>query len=726
MKQRSAAAHFRRPQIATVAVAALFLTAIAGSVAPAQAATEPPPVAEGASADAADTPGASTAAAAGRATGSGLLGFIGEYGTTNNTSVPSLGEFNHPYGLAVDPRDGTSLVITDSGNVNWFPESLFSQVSGHSVQWLERSASFDPARGHYRGGGRYDTGLPAAEGFGGNFDFTRLARQRTEAGANLGPRGVTVSPNGDVFFTASQLGSGSGRPGASVRRLASDGTEIGSFGSWANGLLSWTVGVDLDSEGLVYVTSQDGYTVGGNLGSVVVYTPTGELVSSYPGSEIPTALGVVVGESSASTVEVWALSSPAAASSGRVVKFIAQKGGAEPVPGRNPAGWVWEVDPTFESVELSDRQFTLSADLDRGELYVMPRTGLVRRLDATTGASLGTLGASGTNGGPGRYGLARGVAADADGYLHVSTESTTWGSSGQSRVQLFARTPDALTGLTAEAAHDCVTLRWDPLPLGADTPYGQAQLLDYVVEYRATDSATWLPVEREAPSTDATTTVAGLTPETEYEFRVTPFNEAGSGDPAELRAVTAAPPGPGALSIEKLGNGQTGTADAPVRVEADSTVTFDYRITNTGESPVTDLTLVDDQIGDIELPHAVEPGSSVTATAAGTVPLGRYTNTATVTGLSLGERLEAQASWSGLGERSVILPPVEPPVTPPGGGDGGTERPGGAGDTTGDTTGVSLLQASGSGLPLGLGLAGLLLVAAGTVTALVRRKSRGR
>lgn len=165
---------------------------------------------------AAPTDSTSGNAAAGRAEGSGKLGYIGEYGTANNTSVPAAGEFNHPYGIAVDPRDGMSLVVSDSGNVNWGSEGRLSQQSGHSVQWVARAASYDPLPGNYRAGGAYDLSIPASEGFGGNFAFEHIAIQRTATNENYGPRGIAVAPSGEVFFTSSQFGTA----GAACRAIA--------------------------------------------------------------------------------------------------------------------------------------------------------------------------------------------------------------------------------------------------------------------------------------------------------------------------------------------------------------------------------------------------------------------------------------------------------------------------------------------------------------------------
>lgn len=447
-------------------------------------------------------------------------------------------------------------------------------------------------------------------------------------------------------------------PGNSVRRLGLDGSEIGKFGSWSNGLLSWPVGLDVDSTGLVFVTAEQGATTAENQGSVSVFAPDGTFVSRYRGSAIPTTLGVVVGESTSDYVELWALS--AASSGSRVVKLIAQKQGGQVDSRHNPAGWVWEVDASFDTGVLGFKAFTMSGDLRRGELYVMPRTGTAMRINAQTGAQLGRIGSVGSR--PGSYSLSRGAAADMSGFLHMTTENGYLGVSERPVVQIFAETPSPVTALTASPTPDSVALEWAPLSTGDDTPYGQAPLRAYVVEYRATPDGAWEYLGEDVSPADTQTQVTGLAPEQSYEFRVTPFNEAGSGDPAVIAATTTPLPLPGALTLTKQGDGKPASAEKPAQVAAGATVEFSYHITNTGESPVTGLALTDDKIGPIGLKSELAPGESAVVLVRGTVAVGPYTNVATVRGTTLGEAVSASASWHAVGTKPA---PPKTGTTPP-------------------------------------------------------------
>ena len=98
---------------------------------------------------------------------------------------------------------------------------------------------------------------------------------------------------------------------------------------------------------------------------------------------------------------------------------------------------------------------------------------------------------------------------------HVFTTATT----------LAELTPPLVpTGLTASAGSDRVILRWTASP-GADS---------YAVEMRE-GSGPW----GEAYAGSATQTIqSGLTPDTEYTFRVKATNTAGSSDWAEITVRT--------------------------------------------------------------------------------------------------------------------------------------------------------------------------------------------
>ena len=175
------------------------------------------------------------------------------------------------------------------------------------------------------------------------------------------------------------------------------------------------------------------------------------------------------------------------------------------------------------------------------------------------------------------------------------------------------------------------------------------------MKYRAVGATDWIVAP--APGGAATSTalsreLTGLAADTEYEAIITPFNEAGSGDPAQITWRTEAPD-PG-LTVVKTGNGvATESQDQAVNVSAGADVTFEYTITNTGNVPVTEVALADSELGDIELPAdfdgALDPDETVTVQATGPVAAGDYRNTATATGVGGGEDLTATDDWYGFG-----------------------------------------------------------------------------
>ena len=109
---------------------------------------------------------------------------------------------------------------------------------------------------------------------------------------------------------------------------------------------------------------------------------------------------------------------------------------------------------------------------------------------------------------------------------------------------------------------------------------------------------------------------------------VDPFDtEVSDDDPSHYVGVA-----PG-IDVEKSTNGQDADqAPGPI-VPVDSTVTWDYLITNTGDSNLVDVVLEDNQLGtiDCDIPLLI-PGASAPCTASGIAESGPYENVATATG----------------------------------------------------------------------------------------------
>lgn len=87
------------------------------------------------------------------------------------------------------------------------------------------------------------------------------------------------------------------------------------------------------------------------------------------------------------------------------------------------------------------------------------------------------------------------------------------------------------------------------------------------------------------------------------------------------------------ISIVKSVNGQdANTAPGPT-VDAGSTVTFTYLVTNTGTETLQKILLVDDKLGTITCPSSsLAPSASMTCSATDTAKVGLQTNIGTVTG----------------------------------------------------------------------------------------------
>ncbi|MCL6582415.1 MAG: hypothetical protein K6U11_02140 [bacterium] len=98
------------------------------------------------------------------------------------------------------------------------------------------------------------------------------------------------------------------------------------------------------------------------------------------------------------------------------------------------------------------------------------------------------------------------------------------------------------------------------------------------------------------------------------------------------------------ISIEKSTNGQDADSPPGPRIPTGSQVFWTYRITNTGNIPISNIKVVDNQIGAITCPATMlDPGQSMTCTASGIARAGQYKNIATATATDiLGNQLTAE------------------------------------------------------------------------------------
>ena len=92
-----------------------------------------------------------------------------------------------------------------------------------------------------------------------------------------------------------------------------------------------------------------------------------------------------------------------------------------------------------------------------------------------------------------------------------------------------------------------------------------------------------------------------------------------------------APPSIAAVDLEKWTNDLDADTPPGALVQVGDTVTWTYRVKNTGTLPLVISSVVDDQEGTISCSATLSPGERVDCTASATAIAGQYTNTASVT-----------------------------------------------------------------------------------------------
>jgi hypothetical protein len=109
------------------------------------------------------------------------------------------------------------------------------------------------------------------------------------------------------------------------------------------------------------------------------------------------------------------------------------------------------------------------------------------------------------------------------------------------------------------------------------------------------------------------------------------------GDPVPGRTLmvfddTCKPAGP-AVDIQKLTNGDDADSAPGPEIEVGKTVTWEYRITNTGTVNLTAIAVVDNQgvVVDCGGKTTLAAGASMICTGSGVATLGQYSNVGTVT-----------------------------------------------------------------------------------------------
>lgn len=648
------------------------------------------------------------AAAKGRATGSGKWGYVGQFGQLNTTTAATAGQFVLPYGIDVE---GKTIAVTDSGQA--FDETG-NKALGHTLQTFTLNAEPGSAgHGDYLGNGQYDVRTDKSALADPAGLVTPLALKYHPEGAVRGPRGVVLMDDGSVV--ESNHDSSPSDPAAKqTYKYASTalGAPSNTWGTsaWGGnaGQTLNSIQVDKDKSGNVYTASETALNVnapdGTFLSSVGNYfnvdgdnyfVDYAQRATQVPErSANPKNMGAVHGVATidhgdtmtvyASDAAGWyqpdgAVHFPNGATTAQylhqasIKKYTVTKSGGIVNAQFNPAGWKWTLDTSFGKggqVEVPGAQlikfgtrylfstqvvFSLAVDPANNNLYFATAGTTATKmgtLDATTGTA--KVGPASVNAPSAQQdssmSYVRGLSSDGRGLVYATTQQNTTPSTTRAIVQIWGMTPSSIAGTaTATPSSNSAALAWGDSAVG----HAQSDLLDYVVQYRKVGDTAWTiatPQARAATSTTTTRTIAGLTPATAYEARITPWNEAGSGDPALVTFQTDAEKPE--LTVTKTGNTQAAaTPDDAVKVAAGADVAFEYTVENTGNVPLTGVTVSDDKIATLTPPTGFDgtlaPKAKAVFTATGPVAAGSYTNTVTATST---EGASDTDVWNGFGQ----------------------------------------------------------------------------
>lgn len=624
----------------------------------------------------------------GKARGSGLWGYAGDVKTRASGKVFS-------YGLSVSPADG-ALWVTDSAKIVWSSNAFgcralegkiiggFCYVGESRVLRYGQVADTDWARGDYAGNGTFARpSTQANAGVGVNYvprsDAMDLNGSTLPGERFGGARGVAATDSGGAWVLDSDFAvTALENQNLAVRTLGSDGTEGASFGqaTWPSGN-SWTnrhhplsfdypVGIARLGNGNLVATSQTPELLkeyqedGTFVRNIVLTQPAGSSGPGDRGYRSPYAVAadpstpendVLVGyidpeKGNPSVIERFDLDTCTSESVGAPAGSSRDR--CE-MTNRIGAG-VLEVGVGGGVNDSNAVTFAIQVEPSSGDIYVGQRQGKVQ-VFASDGEHRGSFPGYGTGSQNGKLDQVRGIGFDERGLLYATTSQGT----RNTRVQIFGRTPDPVTGLTAAyPGTDLseVSLTWDA-PASAVPGSGQLPLRDYVVEVSTDAGTSWRVIARPV-STDTSADISGLDPTSAPVFRVSAWNEAGNGDAARVAPKLPA----STLLLEQAGNGQLAPDSGnPAKFPAGTQIAFTYRVTNQGPSPVSALEVTDSVLGDITqvvqpeqgFTGTLAPGESVVFGASGPLAAGAYSALSSVTGSSQGVPVSATAQWHGFG-----------------------------------------------------------------------------
>lgn len=198
----------------------------------------------------------------------------------------------------------------------------------------------------------------------------------------------------------------------------------------------------------------------------------------------------------------------------------------------------------------------------------------------------------------------------------------------------------------------------------------------------------------------------------------------------EASATTTVPvPLPGSVQVELLLDGRPAAEGAEVLVPAGSTLTWTYRVTNTGPVTLHDVRVTDDGTVEAAVREAgtgptLAPGETVDLAATSVAAVGRWSRTVTVTATATGaggEVTDDDSTW--FTGTLVVVDPVDG-TTPDAGAGAGADH-GATSDVSGATGGPTGDRLALTGAPTAQ-LVALALLHTGLGAALARVRDRRR
>lgn len=572
----------------------------------------------------------------GKAVGSGKWGYVGDLqvsGTGDANMLPNP----HLYGLDINEKTG-ELVVTSNGKCNTV--ACFGDAGVYTFDVTDPAY----AGAQYQGNGYYGaTNDEGADGVGTSFSAP-ISLAPAPGTQWRSPRGVYVDDSdGSIYVVDSSAGlnpifTGGGRTNH-ISQYDSDGNFVRSFGGPVGsgpGSLNNPYGISGYGDEL-YVASM-------NDQAVKVYSKDGTYLRQFPTTQSPWGLDVdeKTGDVYVATFQyqrsVRVYDNQGNLKGDIVIPTDIQRDAAgNLLPTDNAAGnhdafldrgqaFGVKIDQEHDLVMVWDQNgydrdpfMNVTADdvanyrdkggrvwfYKLGDLNPDSKTNPEKNPTPVDVLQLDQV-EPGTvwNGSMGKQ-SPRGAVMDKNGLVYATTQQ--WDGNDRdpreiSRVQIYGKTPDPVrdakanmfTNVTTvngvDEAEAVAIIRWvDPERTSFDH---QPELKEVVIEYSTDGGATWTQYEKSASR--GTNEVYVAVPDAKrnetYYFRLTPFNEAGSGDPV---IVAAGLPNP-ALTIDKTG--VLGDTNGNGRADEGEEITYTITVNAQGD-PVSGVEVVDPMLG---------------------------------------------------------------------------------------------------------------------------------